>query len=227
MFYDKRFRGSDLGRLFKMLEIVGEKCASFYKEEDDFELGSPVGLHTVSAVLCWAGTDRLSKISDSLGKSDRAAYWRIRSEEIRTVCDPNSTRIIALFKQIVSFQAVLLNALSPDFNGFVSTYEPFEDDTHAQLLDIWAYGFLSYDDPRMLATVKHIEKHLRVGDGIKRTTRDKTLDFAATFTFASLNLHRSLPSCAVTDPLANVDSFDICATSLTERLRLSACLPRL
>jgi GH15 family glucan-1,4-alpha-glucosidase len=187
MFFDKRFRNCDLNSLFLLLESVGEKCAVFYKEADEIESHGSKGRHTVSAVQCWAGTDRLAKIAETLGRKDRAAYWRVRAQEIekvRWLLDLSSVfSDLALILGCVG-QVIMETAFDQNKNTFVATYEPFSVDTHAQLLDLWAYGLLAHDHPRMLGTVAFMESQLKIGDeGLKRSAKDHTADFTATFTF--------------------------------------------
>jgi GH15 family glucan-1,4-alpha-glucosidase len=96
--------------------------------------------------MCWAACDRLAKIARSLGRKDRARFWRGEADRMHAVIDTRS--------------------YSPETGTFVSSF----DGTHldATLLLLYELGFVKPDDPRFVRTVEAIGKALRRGDLLLR-----------------------------------------------------------
>jgi GH15 family glucan-1,4-alpha-glucosidase len=111
-----------------------------------WELRGSAHVHTFSAVMCWAGCDRLARIADRLGLAERAAYWLDQSQRIHAT--------------------ISRRAWSKSRGAFVSTFEGEAMD--ASLLLLAEIGFLDVADPRFAATVSAVEKDLRRGDFIFR-----------------------------------------------------------
>src|SRR5688572_2797307 len=82
VFFDRRLVRHGDDALFARLEALGEDAASLYDKPDAgiWELRGVKRVHTFSSVMCWAGCDRLARIADHLGLSDRADYWRRKAE---------------------------------------------------------------------------------------------------------------------------------------------------
>ena len=95
---------------------------------------------------CWAACDRLAKIAGKLGLAERAAYWRGHAETIR--------------------EGVLDRAWNEKLKHFASTFGG--TDLDASLLLFPEIGIVPADDPRFLATLAAIEKHLRFGNHLYR-----------------------------------------------------------
>ena len=96
--------------------------------------------------MCWAACDRLAKISDTLGLSDRTKYWRETADRLHAdICK---------------------KAWDEDKQAFTDSFGRPELD--ASLLLLNHLGFLNADDPRFLSTVAAIESELRRGDHLMR-----------------------------------------------------------
>ena len=148
VFFDRRLvrRGDDA--LFRRLEPLGERAAVVFDQPDAglWELRGTARIHTFSAVMCWAGCDRLALIAGHLGLADRSAYWRRHAERIRQVIEQRSW--------------------NAQRNSFTATMGG--DTLDASLLRLNELGFLADDDPRFAGTVRAIGRELRRGDFIFR-----------------------------------------------------------
>ena len=157
LFFDRRLvrRGDDT--LFPRLEALGEQAAVLFDQPDAgiWELRGKMRIHTFSSVMCWAGCDRLARISQHLGLADRATYWRAHADRMRAVIYERSWN-------------EKLGAFSGTMDG---------DTLDASLLRLHEVGFLAADDPRFASTVRAIEKGLKRGDFIFRYTEQD--DFGA------------------------------------------------
>ncbi|MFA6313503.1 MAG: glycoside hydrolase family 15 protein [Sterolibacterium sp.] len=148
IFFDERLTRRGDEALFRRLELLGEQARRCYDQPDAglWELRGSARVHTFSAVMCWAACDRLARIAERLGLTERAGYWRGWSREIHeTICR---------------------RAWNKGRKVFVSTFEGRAMD--ASLLLLAEVGFLDAADPRFAATVKAVEKDLRRGDFIFR-----------------------------------------------------------
>jgi GH15 family glucan-1,4-alpha-glucosidase len=148
IFFDQRLtRRGDEG-LFRRLEVLGELAAKNFDQPDAglWELRGSARVHTFSAVMCWAGCDRLARIAAHLGLFARAGYWREHTDRIHRVIEER--------------------AWNAQRNAFVSTFEG--DAMDASLLLLAELGFLDAGDPRFAATVVAVERDLLRGDYIFR-----------------------------------------------------------
>lgn len=148
IFFDQRLtRRGDEG-LFRRLEALGELAARNFDQPDAglWELRGSARVHTFSAVMCWAGCDRLARIAAHLCLTERAGYWRAYADRIH--------RVIAE------------RAWNARRNAFVSTFEG--DAMDASLLLLAELDFLAADDPRFASTVAAVEQDLLRGDYIFR-----------------------------------------------------------
>jgi GH15 family glucan-1,4-alpha-glucosidase len=148
IFFDRRLTRRGDEALFRRLEPLGEQAMHCYDQPDAglWELRGSAHVHTFSAVMCWAGCDRLARIADRLGLAERAAYWLDQSQRIHAT--------------------ISRRAWSKSRGAFVSTFEGEAMD--ASLLLLAEIGFLDVADPRFAATVSAVEKDLRRGDFIFR-----------------------------------------------------------
>jgi GH15 family glucan-1,4-alpha-glucosidase len=96
--------------------------------------------------MCWAACDRLAKIARSIGRDDRADFWRGEADRMHAVIDAN--------------------AYNPGTGTFTSTFGGHELD--ATLLLLHELGFAKAEDPRFVATVEAIGRTLRRGDLLLR-----------------------------------------------------------
>jgi GH15 family glucan-1,4-alpha-glucosidase len=148
IFFDRRLtRRGDEG-LFRRLESLGELAAKNFDQPDAglWELRGSASVHTFSAVMCWAGCDRLARIAAHLGLADRAGDWRGHADRIhRIICE---------------------RAWNGQRNAFVSTFGGNAMD--ASLLLLAELDFLDAADPRFASTVAAVEQDLLRGDYIFR-----------------------------------------------------------
>lgn len=147
-FFDRRLAHPGDSRLFERLENLGYQCSKLYNQPDAslWEFRGLARVHTFSAVMCWAGCDRLSRIAHRLERHDRAQYWQAHAERIR--------------------EEILDRAYDPQRETFVGSFGGAELD--ASLLLLHDLQFLAAGDPRFLGTVEAVEKELRRGNHMMR-----------------------------------------------------------
>jgi GH15 family glucan-1,4-alpha-glucosidase len=104
--------------------------------------GKPVH-HTLSKVMAWLALDRGVTSATRFGRDAPIDDWRRDAEAIR--------------------QSVLTHGFHRDVNAFTQAYD--SDRLDASLLLLPLRGFLPADDPRIVATVDAIERHL-MRDGL-------------------------------------------------------------
>ncbi len=152
VFFDQRLdRRGDVG-LFERLEKLGETAAALYDQPDAgiWELRGVRRVHTFSAVMCWAGCDRLARIASHIGLEGRASHWASVAERIR--------------------ETIIRRSWSAELNSFTATMDG--DTLDASLLRLNDVGFIAADDPRFLGTLAAIERDLRRGDFIYRYSEE-------------------------------------------------------
>jgi GH15 family glucan-1,4-alpha-glucosidase len=150
VFFDRRLVRREDESLLPRLENLGEQAAALFDQPDAgiWELRGSTHVHTSSAVMCWAGCDRLARIARHLGLTDRASYWRDRADTLHaTICE---------------------RAWNPELNSFAATFDGSTLD--ASLLRIHEVGFVKATDPRFIGTVRAIERELRRGSFLLRYT---------------------------------------------------------
>lgn len=133
---------------FHALERVGERAFALHDQPDAglWEFRTRAQVHTYSALMCWAGCDRLAHAAEALGLADRAAHWRARAETIRATIESRAWNAGA-------------NAFSAALDG---------DGVDASLLQMVELRFLPPDDPRFLSTFARVERELRRGEHMLR-----------------------------------------------------------
>jgi GH15 family glucan-1,4-alpha-glucosidase len=159
-FFDQRLREPGDAALFERLEAVGHRCVEMFDKPDAglWELRTMARVHTYSAVMCWAGADRLARIANQLQMHSRAEYWRKQAENMhKTIID---------------------QAFDSKRNTFVESFGGQEVD--ASLLLMFELGFLPPEDPRFVATVVAVEKALRRGDHMFRYAQQDDFGFPET-----------------------------------------------
>ncbi|HEV2702605.1 MAG TPA: glycoside hydrolase family 15 protein [Steroidobacteraceae bacterium] len=144
LFYDERLDVSEPDKLFARLEHLGEHAVRTFGTADagPWELRGSEAPHTFSAVMSWAGCDRLAQVAARIGKDQEAKRWQ---EQAATM----HARIVA-------------EAWSSKLNAFVATFGG--DVLDATSLLFAELGFVAADDEHFVATVNAISKHLRCGD---------------------------------------------------------------
>jgi GH15 family glucan-1,4-alpha-glucosidase len=133
---------------FRALETVGERAYQVYLQPDAglWEFRTRAAVHTYSAMMCWAGCDRLENAARVLGLSEREKLWGARAREMRVEIERRAWN-----SEIGRFTATLDGA-----------------DMDASLLQLVDARFLADDDPRFLATLDGIEQMLRRGSHVLR-----------------------------------------------------------
>ena len=147
-FFDRRLPLAGDQVLFERLEELGRLAVAVFDQPDagPWELRNKPAVHTFSAVICWAGCDRLARIATRLALPDHAAQWRREADRLHAV--------------------ISRRAWNPDLDSFVATFEG--DHLDASLLLLGELDFLTADDPRFAATVEAIGRHLMRGDLLLR-----------------------------------------------------------
>jgi GH15 family glucan-1,4-alpha-glucosidase len=144
LFYDERLDISDPEHLFRRLEQLGERAVQAFGTPDagPWELRGTEAAHTFSAVMCWAGCDRLAQIAARIGKDRDAQRWQEQAAKMHA-------RIVA-------------EAWNPTLQAFVATFGGEVLDATALLFA--ELGFVTAEDERFIGTVNAISEHLRCGD---------------------------------------------------------------
>ena len=150
VFFDRRLVHPGDENLFRRLEPLGERALKLYDQPDAglWELRGTQHIHTFSAVMCWAGCDRLARIASRLGLDDRAIYWAEHARKLHA--------------------AILERSFNPTLGTFVATFDG--DTLDASLLRLNELFFVADDDPRYVATVRAIGRELKRGDFVFRYT---------------------------------------------------------
>ena len=133
---------------FERLEVAGEKAFHLHNQPDAgmWELRSRASIHTSSSLMCWAACDRLAKIADHLGKSQRAYDWQKRADTIKAT--------------------VLEQSWCEKRKAFVDSFGGSGLD--ASVLLMAEVGFIDPLDPRFVSTVEQLEKVLARGPFMTR-----------------------------------------------------------
>ncbi|HVZ99612.1 MAG TPA: glycoside hydrolase family 15 protein [Caulobacterales bacterium] len=159
-FHDMRLLRAPSEEDFRRLEGVGDRAYALYAQPDAglWEFRARASAHTYSALMCWAACDRLANAAERIGLDDRRAFWRGRANEIRAVIEKS--------------------AWNEELQCFGSTLEGAGVD--ASLLQLVDTRFLAEDDPRFLATLAVVEKHLRRGSQMLRYAHEDDFGYPET-----------------------------------------------
>ncbi len=147
-FFDRRIFMEAGRAAFEMLEPLGDQAWALHDRPDAgiWELRTRARVHTSSALMCWAGCDRLAKIAARLGLGERAAHWAGRARAIR--------------------ETILAHAWSEPRRAFAESFGGHMLD--ASVLLMGEIGFLPPDDPRFVATVEALSAALGRGPFMMR-----------------------------------------------------------
>ncbi len=129
----------DMG-LWPFLRSICDKVVKVWQEPDSgiWEVRGGPWHFVYSKVICWTALDRGLTIADRYGFSGDRDLWQETRDAIR--------------------RQVMDKGWCESKNAFVQHYETEELDASNLLLPF--YGFLPYDDPRMVATVEAIQREL-------------------------------------------------------------------
>lgn len=133
---------------FSYLERAGEHALALWNTPDAgmWELRTRARVHTSSALMSWAACDRLAKIAHKLGRHDRVTYWRGHADHIRAT--------------------ILEKSWNEERQTFAESFGG--RDLDASVLLMAEVGMVRADDPRFIATVDALEKHLCDGPFMRR-----------------------------------------------------------
>ncbi len=148
IFFDRRLENPGGKVLFERLERLGNQAVARYDTPDagPWELRGSQKVHTFSSVMCWAAADRLARIAVQMELPGRAEYWRSAADTMhKTIC---------------------AKAWHPEVKAFTDSFGG--RDLDAGMLLLHELGFLAADDPRFVATVEAVGKHLKRGDYVFR-----------------------------------------------------------
>ncbi|GLK55545.1 GH15 family glucan-1,4-alpha-glucosidase [Methylopila capsulata] len=147
-FFDARLPTPGDEALFERLEKLGRQAVERWDQPDAgiWEYRTREGVHTHSSAMCWAACDRLSRIADRLGLSEKAGEWGGRAAELKT--------------------DILQRAWNVEMKSFTSVFGG--DTVDASLLLLPEIGIVAPHDPRFLGTLAEVERQLRYGNHIYR-----------------------------------------------------------
>lgn len=151
-FFDERLNTPADSAAFKQLELAGERCWASYDKPDAgiWEYRGRTRVHSFSSVMCWAGVERLARIADHLRLQERGQFWRERAEHMQ--------------------QRILAACWDATLGSFTEAWNmPTLD---ASVLLFAELDFVRPDDPRFVATVDCVGKHLRRGPYLMRYNLD-------------------------------------------------------
>lgn len=136
MFFDERLPKKGDDALFNLLEPLGMRALSDALTPDAgiWEYRGRTSVHTYSAAMCWVACDRLARIADHLGVTDRALQWQTSAAALR--------------------DSILTRSWSERLRCFSGSLDGGEID--ASVLLLHELGIVSASDPRFVATVERI-----------------------------------------------------------------------
>ncbi len=148
MFLDRRLLSPPDHADFLRLEDLGRKALRLYDKPDAgmWEYRTRASIHTTSSLMCWAAADRLARIAVYIGETRRADEWRTHADHIK--------------------QVILERAWSHKRQCFVESFDGEYLD--AGVLLMTEVGFIDARDPRMVSTMKQLEKGLARGPHMMR-----------------------------------------------------------
>lgn len=147
-FFDERLSTPADTAAFQQLELSGERCWKLYDQPDAgiWEYRGRTRVHSFSSVMCWAGVERLARIATHLGLIDRAQFWHERAMQMQQrILDACWDEKIGCFTEAWNMPAI-----------------------DASVLLFAELDFVAASDPRFIATVEYLGKHLRRGQYLMR-----------------------------------------------------------
>ena len=122
-----------------------------------WEAGGEPRQHLYSKLMCWVALDRAVTLAEWIGRTEKASYWAASREEVRA--------------------AILDHGWSEQLGSFTQSFDEDDDTLDASALMMVITGFLSVEDPRMLATIEKIATDLSAPCGLLyRYTCDDGID---------------------------------------------------
>jgi alpha,alpha-trehalase len=119
---------------------LADTAAGRWQEKDQgiWEIRGESRDFLYSKLMCWVALDRAVALADRLDASDRVEAWKQTQDQIR--------------------EAILTRGWSDRANAFTQSFGSDELDASSLMLPL--VGFISADDPRVLATINATEEHL-------------------------------------------------------------------
>jgi GH15 family glucan-1,4-alpha-glucosidase len=149
LFFDRRLVTPGDENLFRELERIGKRALKTFDQPDSgpWEFRGSARAHTYSAVMSWAGCDRLARIAARIGLHSESATWRQHADGMK--------------------ESILARAWNPRRRALVAALDG-TDDLDASLLLLPELGLVDGHDPRFVDTVEAIGRELREGELVFR-----------------------------------------------------------
>jgi len=109
-----------------------------------WEVRGEVRHYVYSKVMSWAALDRGIRIAHEMGLDGDIAGWTEQRERVRA--------------------EILSRGWNPELNSFIQAFD-YPDNLDAATLAIGTVGFLPWNDPRIVGTVRAVQRHLTTPDG--------------------------------------------------------------
>lgn len=134
---DRKFFAADIG---PMVRPLAEYVIRHWREPDSgiWESRGPLRHFVHSKAMCWVALERAIRLASILGNRRAPATWKRERDAILT--------------------SVLNEGFNPEVGAFVKFYGSTELD--ASILRLPMLGVIDPQDPRMLSTIKQIERSL-------------------------------------------------------------------
>jgi pentatricopeptide repeat protein len=142
-FFDRRLTAPAGPEQLALLEHMGRFAIELFDQPDAgiWEYRERARVHTFSSMMCWAGCDRLARISAHLGDAEHARRWRAEAERMHAV--------------------ICKEAWNEELGCFTESFGGRGLDS--SMLLIRELRFLERGDPRFRRTVECLERHLLRG----------------------------------------------------------------
>ncbi|MBW3591505.1 MAG: glycoside hydrolase family 15 protein, partial [Actinobacteria bacterium] len=123
-----------------LLVSAADLAASRWRETDEgiWETRGGRRHFIYSKLMCWVALDRACRLAERIGAEDRVESWQAEAARIR--------------------EAILVEGWNEDVGAFTQSFGSSDLDASALMLPI--VGFLPPNDPRVVATVEAVAKHL-------------------------------------------------------------------
>ena len=140
IFFDERLPKTGDRALFDLLEPLGVTAISVALTRDAgiWEYRGRQRVHTYSAAMCWVACDRLGRIAERLGLSDRTEQWRKSAAGLR--------------------ETILERAWNAQSGRYCGSLDG--DDVDESVLLLHELGIVSPADPKFVASVEAIGRRL-------------------------------------------------------------------
>lgn len=142
--YEQRMTGKYWSFLKYLVGEINKRWRT--KDQGIWEFRGRKEHFTYSKLMCYVGIDRAVRIAQKYGRAAEAEVWAILRDDIQ--------------------QDLLRNAWNERQRAFTMYYGA--DELDASVLQLTYHDVLANDDPRLMQTIKAIEKELRQGPFVQR-----------------------------------------------------------